>query len=126
VQFQVNENGDIDSVAVPIEPAIDNIIFKRKQPQLTPEMVAALLGNYDTPVDGLAFTISASEDKLYLTQTGGAPEEIKAYKLTDEAIGLSLRRTRFDFARESDGTIVHLTIKALGMTLTAIRRAAQA
>jgi CubicO group peptidase (beta-lactamase class C family) len=122
VQFQVNENGDIDAVAVPIEPAVDNIIFKRKQPQLTPEMVAALLGDYETPIEGLAFTISANEEKLYLTQTGGAPEEIKAYKLTDEVIGLSLRRTRFDFTRESDGTIVHLTIKALGMTLTAVRR----
>ena len=122
VQFQVNENGEIDAVSVPIEPAVDNILFKRKQPQLTAEIIAALLGDYDTPVAGLSFTITANEDKLYLTQSGGAPEEIKAYKLTDEEIGLSLRRARFDFARESDGTIVHLTVKALGMTLTAARR----
>lgn len=122
VQFQVNENGEIDAVSVPIEPAVDNIIFKRKEPQLTAEIIAALLGDYDTPVAGLSFTVTASEDKLYLTQSGAAPEEVKAYKLTDQEIGLSLRRARFDFARESDGTIVHLTVKAIGMTLTAARR----
>ncbi len=122
VQFLINENGEIDTVSLPIEPAVDNVIFRRKAPTLSPELIAALCGEYEPPVAGMTVTISAQADKFYYTQTGGAAQEIKPYLLTDELIGFRLERLRLDFTRGQD-KITHLTLKMPGMTLEAPHKA---
>jgi hypothetical protein len=122
VQFLINENGEVDAVSLPIEPAVDNVIFRRKAPTLAPDLVAALCGVYEPPVAGMTVTISAQADKIYFTQTGAAAQEIKPYLLNDELIGFRLDRLRLDFTREQD-QITHLTLKMPGMTLAASRKA---
>lgn len=121
VRFLVNDNGEIDAVSIPIEDTVGNVTFVRQQPQLTADIVAALVGEYDLPVEGMTFTITAHEDKIYAAQTGGAPEEITAYKLNDDLVGFRLRRSRLDFVREGK-TITHLVLKAPNMTLEAPRK----
>lgn len=121
VQFLINETGEIDAVSIPIEPAVDNAIFRRKALSLSPELVAALCGVYEPPVAGMAVTISAQADKFYYTQTGGAAQEIKPYLLNDETVGFRLDRVRLDFTRVGD-QIPRLTLKMPGMTLEAPRK----
>jgi CubicO group peptidase (beta-lactamase class C family) len=121
VHFTINENGEIDSVSVPIEPAVDNILFTRKAPELSAELIAALLGEYETPIAGLAFTITFHDGKFYIAQTGASPEEIKPYKLNDASVGFTLKRNRFDFAR-AEPLITHMQIKTPDMTLEAQRK----
>lgn len=121
VRFLVNDEGEIDSVSVPIEPAVENTIFTRKPPELSEEIYAELVGNYDTPIDGVAFSITAHEGKVYIVQTGGSPEEIKPYKMNDSTIGFKLRRSRFDFLREKDG-IQRMVLKTPEMTIEALRK----
>jgi hypothetical protein len=116
VGFLVNENGELDSVSVPIEPAVDNAVFTRKQPQLNETILTALLGDYAFPVDELAIIIIAHAGKVYATQTGGVPEDITCYKLTDALVGFKIRRMRLDFAY-ADGRITGLALKSPGMTL---------
>lgn len=53
VRFQVGETGDVDSVAVPIEPMVEGVVFSRKPPDLTEELIAALAGEYELPMEGL-------------------------------------------------------------------------
>lgn len=122
VSFTIDENGEVDGVSVPIEPAVENVIFKRKPVQLPDELLAALLGEYVTSIPGLALVVSRNEDKFYVTQTGGTAEEIKPYKLDDNLLGLKSKRVRFDFAREN-GTITKMIIKMPGATLEAPRKA---
>lgn len=122
IQFLVNENGEIDMVSLPIEPAVDNVIFRRKAPTLAPELIAAICGVYEPPIAGMTVTISAQADKIYFTQTGAAAQEIKPYLLNDKVVGFRLDRMRLDFAREQE-TISHLTLKMPGMTLEAPRKA---
>ncbi|HRW10421.1 MAG TPA: serine hydrolase, partial [Caldilineaceae bacterium] len=122
IQFLINENGEIDAVSLPIEPAVDNIIFRRKTPTLPADLVTALCGQYEPPVAGMMVTISAQADKFYYTQTGGAAQEIKPYLFNDEMVGFRLDRVRLDFTREGD-TITRLTLKMPGMTLEAPRTA---
>jgi len=121
VRFLVNDNGEIDSVSVPIEPSVENIIFTRKQPELNEEIIAAQVGEYVTPIDGIAFTITAHNGKIYATQTGGTPAEIKPYKLNDDLVGFRLERSRLDFVREKDA-IIRMVLKTPGITIDAPRK----
>ena len=122
VRFLVNDTGEVDSVSIPMEPAVDNIIFTRKQLELPEEIVAALVGEYDPPIDGLAFTITAHEGRIYIAQTGNPPAEIKPYKLTADTVGFKSRQqTRLDFMREND-SITRMVVKMPGMTLEAPRK----
>ena len=121
VRFLVNDYGEIDTVSIPIETEVENIIFTRKQPELSEEIIAALVGEFDTPIDGVAFTVTAHEGKIYIAQTGNPPEEVKPYKLNDELVGFRLRRDRLDFLREKD-VIDHVVVKTPDLTIEAHRK----
>ncbi|HSM55726.1 MAG TPA: serine hydrolase, partial [Candidatus Sulfomarinibacteraceae bacterium] len=121
VRFRVGDTGDVDAVSVPIEPAVEDVVFRRKAPELTEDLIAALVGVYDLPMDGLSVTVSAHEGKLYAAQTGQPAEQMSLYKVTDALAGFKLERTRLDFVR-ADGRFTRLLLKASDMTLEAPRR----
>lgn len=120
IQFSINDSGEVDAVSIPIEPAVNNVNFTRKPLELGADLVAALVGEYNPPLDGLTFTISAQRDKIYATQTGSPSEEIKPIKLTAQVVEFKLKRTRLAFVRNDD-RISRLIIKNPGMTLEAPR-----
>jgi hypothetical protein len=60
----------VDSVSIPLEPAVDNLILTRKQPELTDDLVAALVGVYDLPMEVMSITITAHDGKIYGAMTG--------------------------------------------------------
>jgi CubicO group peptidase (beta-lactamase class C family) len=122
VRFLVDDSGDVASVAVPLEPAVDDIIFKRKLPVPDEALLAALVGVYQTPIEGLAFTVTNHDGKVFIVSTGGTPDEIKPYKLTLECAGFTFKRTRFDFVREGS-VIPRMVLKQPGFTLEAAKKA---
>ncbi len=121
IRFLVNDNGEVDSISIPVEPAVENVTFIRKQPELSEDIIAALVGEYDPPIDGITFTITAHEGKIYATQTGRPPEEIKPYKLNDNLVGFRMQRFRLDFVRKND-LVTHLVLKTPFITLEAPRK----
>jgi CubicO group peptidase (beta-lactamase class C family) len=121
VRFQVDEHGDVDAVAVPIEPEVDDVRFRRKRMVLDPEIVTEVQGRFDTAIEGLSFSVSASDEKLFVTQSGGTPEELEPVSLTEDVVRLRHKRTRFEFQR-SGARSERLTIKVPGMTLQAVRK----
>ena len=121
VRFLVNDDGDVDSVSIPIEPEVENVTFTRKRPELTDDLIAELVGIYDPPVDGVVFTITAHEGKVYAAQTGNPPKEITPYKLNDNLVGFRMDRARLDFVRENDA-ITRMVWKAFSMTLEAPKK----
>ena len=121
VRFLVNDNGEIDSVSVPIEEAVENVTFTRKPPELGEALLSTVVGEYVTPVEGLAVTITVHSGRVYAAQTGQPPEEIKAYKLNDELVGFRWKRIRLDFIREQDA-IRRLEIKSPDMTIASVRK----
>ena len=120
IQFWVNENGEIDSVSIPFETEVEDILFTRKPPELSAEILAALVGEYQTPVEGMVFTVTVQAGKIYLAQTGAAPEVIKPYKLEQAVVGFRLKRIRLDFIREKNG-FPRLVIKSPDFTIEAKR-----
>lgn len=124
VRFQVNDSGEVDSVSVPMEPTVDNISFTRKQPELSEQILAALAGEYESPVAGLSFAVAVRDGKVYVAQSGEAPAEVKARTLTAGIVGFKMEGVRLDFVRDGQA-ISRLVIKAPGMTLEAPRRQAR-
>jgi CubicO group peptidase (beta-lactamase class C family) len=120
VRFLVDNNGQIASVAVPVEPAVDDVVFKRKPPRIPGELLAALAGRYETEIAGLAFAVTASGGKVFIAQSGMAPREVRAYRLSDDCAGFLLERARFDF-QIAGGAVGGLAIKLPGQTLQARR-----
>lgn len=121
VPFLTNLEGEIYAISLGIEPAVEDVIFKRKPVTIPADVIAALVDvPYVTEIPGLAFTVSHLAEKFYITQTGGTPTEIKPYRLTEEEVAFVEDRTRFAFRRDG-ATIPHLTLKAEGMTLEATR-----
>jgi len=123
VRFLTDDQGAIASLAAPIEPEVPDAVFRRRPIELPDEVLAALPGTYDTPIEGLSIAVTVTGGKVYATQTGGTPDELTAYLLVDEVVGFRHERTRLDFAREG-GRIRGLTLKAPGLTLEAARREA--
>ena len=97
------------------------LLSTRGRPREAQETIDALVGEYDPPIDGILFTVTAHAGKVYVAQTGNPPEEIKPYKLTDNVIGFNLKRDRLDFAREH-GAVTRLVYKSPFMTLEAPRK----
>ena len=122
VRFLVDDQGEVDAISIPIEPEVENVTFTRKQPELTADLIARLAGEYASAVEGMAFTVTAHERKLYVAQTGCPPEEITPYKLQDDAVSFRSKRGRFEFVRE-DQAVVRLLFKTPFMTLEAPRKA---
>lgn len=121
VRFQTDEHGDVAAVAVPIEPEVDDVSFARQPLELPADVTEALVGDFDGPIEGLAFTFTARAGKVYVTARGGIPEEVSPFQLSDDSVAFRHKRTRFVFTR-MDGRIERLTIKSPGMTLEAKRR----
>jgi len=121
ISFFINDHGQIDSVSIPIEPDVENLTFTRKPPELSEELIAALIGEYDLPMDGMKFTITSHAGKVYATQTGMPSAELWAYQLSGDLVGFRMGRSRLDFAR-SNGAISHLLFKTPSMILEAPRR----
>lgn len=121
LRFLVNDNGEVDAVSIPIEPEVGDVTFTRKRPELPDDIIAAIVGEYDLPLDGIIITITTHEGKVYAAQTGDPPEEIKPYKLDDDLVGFRIKRSRMDFVREGN-TIAQLVLKTPYMTLEAPRR----
>jgi CubicO group peptidase (beta-lactamase class C family) len=121
IRFLVNDNGKVETVAIPIEPEVDDVIFTRSFPRLTDDTLAGLVGEYNTPIDGVAISITAHKDKIYASVTGEAPEEIKLYRFDSELIGFRMKRNRLDFVRQN-GTITRLIFKAPDITLEAPKK----
>jgi len=121
ISFFINDHGQIDSVSIPIEPDVENLTFTRKPPELSEELIAALIGEYDLPMDGMKFTITSHAGKVYATQTGMPSAELWAYQLSGDLVGFRMGRSRLDFAR-SNGAISHLLFKTPSMVLEAPRR----
>ena len=123
VRFLTDDQGEIGSLAAPIEPEVADAVFRRRPLELPDEVLAALPGTYDTPIEGLSIAVTVKGGKVYATQTGGTPDELTAYALTDELVGFRFERTRLDFVRAGERS-ERLTLKSPGMTLEATRRGA--
>ncbi len=121
IRFLINDNGEVDSVSMPLEPSVDNIIYKRKPPEMLEDIVNAVTGDYDSPIKGIIYSIKKREGKLYFSETGLSPREIKPYKISRNTAVFRKGRDRLEFLIKGK-MAVSLIIKGPFMTMEAPRK----
>jgi CubicO group peptidase (beta-lactamase class C family) len=120
ILFSANDSGEIDSVSIPIEPSVDNILFTRKKPVLPDDTLCALTGDYDSSIPGLRFTVTIAGGHVFLSQSDAPPQRILPHKVHPSSVAFTQKRTRLEFIREND-LFSLLIVKTPDMTIEARR-----
>ncbi len=84
INFLTNIKGDIDRISIPLEPAVDNIIFTKKPDAhlYDPEFLSMLAGKYQ--LENTTCTVELrGENTLFVTVPGQPPYEMEPYKGTE-------------------------------------------
>lgn len=85
--YMTDVRGAIGALSGAVEPAIPDVTFKRKPVVFTAEALAAVVGVYDAPLEGLALTLMLKADgKLYAQLTGQPQAELIPYQRHGEAL----------------------------------------
>ena len=122
VHFLLNDEGEPDSISIPIEPEVDPVPFCRAAVVLSAEQRSAVVGEYVPEIEGLIFTISTAGEAVMFAQSGSPPQKMKAYKADDEVIGFKLEETRVDVMLGEGGAAERLVLKSSAITLEAEKR----
>jgi CubicO group peptidase (beta-lactamase class C family) len=120
-KFLVNEAGEVASVSIPIEPAVDDIVFVRKPVVLDATTLSALAGDYATNVDGLVFNVTTKNGKLYWQESGQPFLEAMPCADRGAEIECRIRRMRAVFFK-AEGRFTRLVLKAPGGTYEGNKR----
>lgn len=102
VNFQMNAQGDVDRLSLPLEPSVAEIVFARKPPELTAEQLRRFEGDYEAP--GAVVTVALqSGNRLMATMPGAPAVELVPYRANEfDLKGQKGVRVRFE---EENGTV---------------------
>lgn len=102
VNFQTNAQGDVDRLALPLEPAVAEIVFTRKPPELTAEQLRRFEGEYELPGSVATVALQAGS-RLTVTVPGQPAYELVPARGTEFNLkGLTGFSLRFE---EENGVI---------------------
>lgn len=118
VRFLINDNGEIYAVSIPIEPAVENVLFYRREIKLPENVLKSLTGEYDPGLEGILYTVKLNKGKVYVARSGDTFVEIKAYKIYGDLVCFRAKRDRYEFIIKGN-EIIQMVIKTPGMTLEA-------
>lgn len=121
VRFLVNDAGEVDSVSIPLEPEVEDLVFRRKAPTLSDAQRKGIVGEYIPEMEGIRFSVSETKGTLYLAQTGAAPQEMSPYRADGSCIAFRVDRARIEFPLDPQGNAERLVVKAQDATLEAAR-----
>jgi hypothetical protein len=121
IQFQTNVKGDVDAVAVPLEPSVKPIIFARRPDSKLsdPEYLRRFAGEYE--LAGRTATIRLQGRVLIFQQAGGGaveliPDRNDEFNLK-KAAGVSIR-----FVTDAHGQVNEATLSTDDGVFTARRK----
>jgi len=120
VNFDTNLQGEIDSLALPLESSVKEIVFKRLPPKLDRKMLEPLAGQYQ--LAGPPLTVVLREDgKLYLEPPGQAPRELVPVRgLLFNLQGIT--GASVEFKKDASGAVTELVLYQGGVAVVARRK----
>jgi hypothetical protein len=110
VSFSTNIKGDIDSVAIPFEPTVKEIVFKRVASKEMTEksFLEQFVGEYEFM--GRSITISLRGDKTLIASIPGQPDyELEPYKGTEFQIK-GLASFSLEFKKDASGAVTEVVV----------------
>lgn len=106
VIFGVEPSGAISSVSVPVDTSVENILFRRAPLDLDDEVLAALQGTYDFPIEGMAVVVRQKGGSLYAALTGQPETELAPTTQTTEGVTFAMKgeeHVSLEFRRGTEG-----------------------
>jgi CubicO group peptidase (beta-lactamase class C family) len=125
--FQMNAQGEIDAVSLQLEPQIAPRLFKRKPIVIGDNVLAALTGRYDLPIEGMELAVTARNNRLFMTITGQAGEELLPYRMSDSEVEFLVKAApgvRLGFRKDVEGVYGTAILKQPGQVFEAPRLSA--
>jgi len=121
LQFQTNVKGDVDAVAVPLEPSVKPIVFaKRPDKKLSdPDYLKRFEGEYE--LAGQTATIRLQGHALIFQQAGGPPVEL----IPDRNDEFNLKKTpgvSVRFVTDAQGKVNEIAVSTDDGVFTARRK----
>ncbi len=120
--FATNARGDIDSVALPIEPTVRDIVFKRLPPKnlLDRAALERFTGDYD--LMGRTLSVALKSDDTLLVSIPGQPDyELTPYKGTQFEIK-DLSGFSVEFKGDKAGAVTEVVVNQMGAVFTAQKK----
>ncbi|MCP2604929.1 serine hydrolase [Candidatus Aminicenantes bacterium AH-873-B07] len=111
VSFFMDKKGNINSLLIQMEPAIEDIVFKRVPEKKMREesFLRQFIGEYE--LNGLVLTVYLKgKDKLILIVPGQPEYELEPYKGTEFSLK-NLKGFSVEFKKDNSGKVVSLIIK---------------
>jgi CubicO group peptidase (beta-lactamase class C family) len=122
--FQMNSQGEIDAVSLQLEPQVEPRLFKRKPIVLGDEVLAELTGRYDLPIEGMELAVTVRNNRLFMTATGQAGEELLPYRVLDSEVEFLIKNApgvRLEFQKDAQGVYRTALLKQPGQVFEAPR-----
>jgi hypothetical protein len=126
ISFLTDTAGEISAVSVPIEPEVENVIYKRKPIVVDEAALAAIVGVYAMPFEGMDLFVTLKQGKAYMHLTGQTDDELLPYRHTAEGIEFKLKsdeRNRLEIVRGAGGAFHLAILKQPGTVFQAPRKA---
>ncbi len=122
VSFATDVLGDIASLAIPLEPTVPDIVFRRQPPLVMtePSFLEPFIGTYD--LMGTPVTVARKgQHALQLSLPGKADWELEPRRGTEFRVK-NLSSFVIEFARDAAGAIAEATLTTPDGVYTAHRR----
>jgi hypothetical protein len=125
--FSVDAKGNTNTISLPLEPAVAELIFKRKALGISLEAAQQLVGEYALPFEGMIITISKKADgRLFSQLTGQSEAELIPYRKAGDDLEFALKdqaniTIAFTHGNQADGTYTVALIKQVGAVFKATR-----
>jgi CubicO group peptidase (beta-lactamase class C family) len=124
VAFLTNVQGEIDAVSLQLEPQVEPRLFKRKPIVIGDDVLVALAGRYDLPVEGLELIVRLKNNRLFMMITGQSEEELMPHRLSDSGVEFLIKNApgvRLAFQKDAQGTYNMVALKQPGQVFKAPR-----
>lgn len=113
-QFLMNAQGEIDTLALALEPQVDPIRFQRKPLRLDAALLGALAGRYALPIEGLELAVTLKTDRLFMALTGQTEQELLPRRVSNGAVEFQAKGmmdVRLEFQQDADGQVRQALLK---------------
>ncbi len=114
VRFLMSVQGEIDSLSVALEPQVEPVVFKRKPLTVGASTLAALVGRFALPIEGMELTVVLKQDRLFMVITGQTEEELLPLRLAVSGVEFQVKGAvdaRLEFVRDEEGTYSRAILK---------------
>ncbi|UVW34160.1 serine hydrolase [SAR92 clade bacterium H455] len=92
VAFGLDTNGEITSLSIPIEPTLNDFVFKRKPLKVSNQVLEKLVGCYDFPIDSQNVVVTLKKETLYMTLPRGAEKALHCVKQSHDRLHFGLEK----------------------------------